>query len=125
MQFESMNSLSVNREKQVRENYQKQVNINDLLPELNGKVYAMVVNSDILSQVGIEKGDQVIVDREMIPSNGNIIIAKIGNDLCIRKLLIEEGRKTLISPGKSLAPLSVDPSFICWGVVIYVLKNLL
>ena len=125
MQFETMNNLSVNRERSDREIYQKQMNINDLLPEQNGKVYAMVVNSDILSQAGIEKGDQVIVDRDIIPSNGNIVIAKIGNDLCIRRLLIEEGRKTLISPGKSLAPLSVDPSFSCWGVVIYVLKNLL
>jgi SOS-response transcriptional repressor LexA len=125
MQFETMNNLSVNRERSDREIYQKQMNINDLLPEQNGKVYAMVVNSDILSQAGIEKGDQVIVDRDIIPSNGNIVIAKIGNDLCIRRLLIEEGRKTLVSPGKSLAPLSVDPSFSCWGVVIYVLKNLL
>ena len=124
MQFETMNSLSASK-KPGREIYQKQMNLNDLLPEQNGEVYAMVVNSDIVSQLGIEKGDQVIVDREIVPSNGNIVIAKIGNDLCIRRLLIEEGRKTLISPGKSLAPLSVDPSFNCWGVVIYVLKNLL
>ena len=119
-----MDSLSVNREKPARENFQKQVNVNDLLFDQAGKLYAMVVNSDILIPLGIEKGDQVIVDRELVPSNGNIVIAKIGNDLCIRRLLIEEGRKTLVSPGKSLAPLA-DSSFVCWGVVIYVLKSML
>jgi DNA polymerase V len=125
MKITAMDSLSVNREKAGKEHLQKQVNINELLLDQAGKVYAMVVNSDILNQLGIEKGDQVIVDRELVPSNGNIVIAKIGNDLCIRRLLIEEGRKTLVSPGQSLAPLAVDPSFICWGVVIYVLKNML
>ena len=125
MNFNTVDRGSINREKSGREHFQKQVNVNDLLLDHDGKVYSMVVNSDILNQVGIEKGDQVIVDREIVPSNGNIVIAKIGNDLCIRRLLIEEGRKTLVSPGKSLAPLAVDPSFICWGVVIYVLKNML
>ena len=125
MKITAMDSPLLNREKKGKEHIQKQVNVNELLLDQEGKVYAMMVNSDILDQLGIEKGDQVIVDRELVPSNGNIVIAKIGNDLCIRRLLIEEGRKTLVSPGRSLAPLVVDPSFICWGVVIYVLKSML
>jgi SOS-response transcriptional repressor LexA len=125
MQFLTMDNLTVNRQGKGSGHNQKQPDINDLLPDQSGKVYAMEVNSDIMNQIGIDKGDQVIVDREQVPSNGNIVVAKIGNDLCIRRLLIEEGRKTLISPGKSLAPLAVDPSFICWGVVIYVLKKML
>lgn len=125
MQILTMDNLTINRQRKGSGDHQKQLNINDLLPDQAGKVYAMEVNSDMMNQIGIDKGDQVIVDRDLLPSNGNIVIAKIGNDLCIRRLLIEEGRKTLISPGKSLAPLAVDPSFICWGVVIYVLKKMI
>jgi DNA polymerase V len=125
MQIGIMDSLSVNKGKPVGEAAINQVNMDDLFLERPGKLYAMVVNSEMVSQAGIDKGDQVIVDRERLPSNGNIVIARIGQDMCIRQLLIEDGRKTLVSPGKSLSPLAVDPSFICWGVVIYVLKKML
>jgi SOS-response transcriptional repressor LexA len=87
-------------------------------------VYLMQVNSGIMSDAGIEKGDQVVVERNKIPVNGNIIIARIGNDLCIRKIIIEESRKTLIAPGMQVSPLIIDNHIMCWGVVIYVLKKL-
>jgi DNA polymerase V len=95
------------------------------LLEEPGSYCALVVNTDILWEAGIQKGDQVVVDRSRQPLNGNIVIAKIGDDLCLRKILIEEGRKTLLTPGTSLAPLSGEHLFYFWGVVIYVLKKML
>ena len=102
-----------------------QYNIREVLPDAEGKLFAMEVNTQIARQAGIEKGDQIIVDREISPSNGNMVVARIGNDLCIRKLIIENGKKALISPGNELAPLAVDSSFMCWGVIIYVVKSLI
>ena len=92
-----------------------QYNIREVLPDADGKLFAMEVNTQIARQAGIEKGDQIIVDREISPSNGNMVVARIGNDLCIRKLIIEN----------ELAPLAVDSSFMCWGVILYVVKSLI
>ena len=124
MKIASMENLTINTNKKTAGSYDKQVNIAELVMEDPGAVYAMLVNSNIMSDAGINKGDQVIVDRNKLPVNGNIIIARIGNDLCIRKMLIEDGRRTLVSPGVNLAPLAVDKGFDAWGVVIYVLKKI-
>jgi DNA polymerase V len=90
----------------------------------NSAIYVMAVNSNIMSADGIVTGDQVVVDRSRMPVNGNIIIAKIGNDLCIRKILIEENRKTLVGSGIHISPLSMENNIFYWGVVIYVLKKM-
>lgn len=118
-----MGSLRINNTNTATVAYDKNINPCDLILEEPGEFYALLVNSDIMSEAGIQKGDQVVVDRCREPLNGNIVIAKIGNELCIRKILIEEGRKTLQTPGNTLAPLSGDNLFYFWGVVIYVLKK--
>jgi SOS-response transcriptional repressor LexA len=88
-------------------------------------IYSMQVNSDIMKDAGICSGDQVLVDRDLQPANGNIVVAKIGNSLCIRKFNMEQQKISLSAPGQKISPLVVGPDFQCWGVVIYVMKKMI
>ena len=86
--------------------------------------FALHVNSNVMSGAGISKGDQVIIDRQVMAKNGDIIIACLGEDLLIRRLVVEGRVPTLIGQGVPVAPLTLSSEDMVWGVVWYVLKPL-
>lgn len=84
----------------------------------------MRVNSDAMEAAGISKGDVVIIDRSLKPSNGKVVIANLNGEMLIRRL--EKIRNKLRSlPGSDkLSAIEIDASccdFSIWGVVTYVI----
>lgn len=82
------------------------------------------VTGDSMVGVGIYEGDFLVVDRAEEPASGHIIIARLGDDLCIKRLMIEAGCVWLVSENPKYKPILVteETDFEVWGRVLYSIR---
>lgn len=98
------------------------IDLNEQLIRNKAATFFMRVNSDAMQEVGIYKGDVVIVDRSVEPKHKSIVIASVGEELLIRRLEICDNQQRLTA-GKRLAPLEISHLQL-WGVVTYIIHKL-
>jgi DNA polymerase V len=101
------------------------IDLNKELAKSEGNTFILQVNSDAMKDAGIQKGDQVIVDRSETPVSGMIVVAAVNNELLIRRIQITNGSVQLI-PASNLAPIVITDfrdSYI-WGVATYLVRKL-
>ncbi len=87
--------------------------------------YIRVIGDSMIG-AGIEAGDLLIVDRATETNDGDIIVARINDELCIKRLSIEpSGRVWLVSENDDYAPLSIteEMDFEVWGQVTYSIRQ--
>jgi DNA polymerase V len=98
------------------------IDLNEALVKNKQTTFFLRVNCNAVKDAGIQKGDVVIVDRALAAGDGKVVIAVIGGELLIRKLMVIEKRMHLI--GDKLAPLVLSQGDACiWGVVTYVIHS--
>ena len=98
------------------------IDLNEALVKNKQTTFFLRVNCNSVKDAGIQKGDVVIVDRALAAGDGKVVIAVIGGELLIRKLMVIEKRMHLI--GDKLAPLVLSQGDACiWGVVTYVIHS--
>jgi DNA polymerase V len=97
--------------------------IAELILEKRDSVTLLKVNTDVMSDAGINDGDVVAVDRSLPYDNSSIIVAVIDDEMVIRKLEAGGGKEFLVTPGRKLAPLEVTGRLNVWGVVMYVIRK--
>ncbi|HJW17603.1 MAG TPA: S24 family peptidase, partial [Flavisolibacter sp.] len=98
------------------------IDLNEALVKNKQTTFFLRVNCNAVKEAGIQKGDVVIVDRSLPPGDGKVVIAVVGGELLIRKLMIIEKRMHLV--GDKLAPLVLTHSDASiWGVVTFVIHS--
>lgn len=86
--------------------------------------FFMRVNSDAMHAAGISKGDVVIIDRSLKPSNGKVVIANLNGEMLIRRLEKIKNKVRLLPESNNLSAIEIDTlccDFSIWGVVTYVI----
>lgn len=81
---------------------------------------------DSMKNAGITRNCLLVVDRSATPQNGNIIIARIGGELSVRRLSIGyDGSVRLLSENGNYKPIEVteEMDFEIWGRVIYSIRE--
>jgi DNA polymerase V len=66
-------------------------------------------------------GDSMIVDRAIETKPGDIVIARIGDEMCVKELFIDdEGKVFLIPKNVNYKPIIIDENmdFEIWGKVV-------
>lgn len=74
----------------------------------------------------IHPGSLLIVDRGMLTTSGNIVVARINDELCIKKLSIEkDGGVTLLSENPLYKPIVIteEMDFEVWGRVMHSIRT--
>ena len=80
------------------------------------------VTGDSMINIGIYPNCLLVVDRAMETQDGNIIIARIFDELCVKRLTIcNNGKVWLFSENENYAPIEIteDVDFEVWGRVLY------
>ncbi len=75
-----------------------------------------------MSNAGIYPNCLLVVDRAMETHSGHIIIARIFDELCVKRLSIcDDGKVWLLSENEIYAPIEVseEMDFEVWGRVLY------
>jgi DNA polymerase V len=100
------------------------IDLNEQLVKNKPATFFMRVNSDAMIGAGIYKGDVVIIDRSLEPSNGKVVIAVVDGEMLIRRMVKEDNRVMLVPANKKLSALDVTHALEVWGVVTYVIHHL-
>ena len=96
-------------------------------PAIFGRAdYLLRVYGESMQEGGILNGDLVAVRRTMTAENGQIVVARIGDEVTVKKLK-KEGTTIALHPQNRLYQvINVDPSkdsFIIEGVVVGVIRT--
>src|SRR5262249_39434054 len=84
--------------------------------------YYVRVEGDSMIGAGIKPGALLVVDRSLEPRSGDIVIARVGNEMCVKQLQIKgENEIRLISKNPAYPPIEITPEidFEVWGRVMY------
>jgi DNA polymerase V len=79
-------------------------------------------SGDSMTDAGIRENTTLVVDRAVETKSGDIIIARIGDEMLVKELLIDDdGRVLLVPRNNNFSPIEITPDtdFEIWGKVIY------
>lgn len=80
------------------------------------------VAGDSMIDIGIHPGALLVVDRAMETTDGDVVIARLGDLLTIKRLSIERDGKVWLMPENSSYPpieITEEMDFEVWGRVMY------
>lgn len=83
------------------------------------------VAGDSMIGAGIDAGDILIVDRAAETCDGHIVVARIGDELCVKRLSLKrDGTIWLLSANDEYKAIEIieDMDFEVWGRVVWSIK---
>lgn len=75
-----------------------------------GKFFALKVKGDSMINAGINQGDLVIIRRQPVAENGEIVAALIDDEATIKRLKMDDGRVFLLPENEKYSPIEVTYS---------------
>jgi DNA polymerase V len=78
-------------------------------------------SGDSMIDVGIHPNTTLIVDRMIETKSGDIVIARIGDEMCVKELFIDDEGKVFLTPkNANYKPIIIDEDmdFEIWGKVV-------
>lgn len=102
------------------------LDLNDLLIKNKTATFFVRIEGNSFLDSGISSGDIVIVDRTLSLTHNKIIIARVFDELVIRRILFQQNQIFLVSDNDALKPIQITPEteFELWGIVTYVIHQL-
>jgi DNA polymerase V len=82
--------------------------------------FFVCASGDSMIGVGIMDKTKLLVDRMLETKSGDIVIARIGDEVCVKELFIDdEGQIFLLSKNENYQPIAIDENmdFEIWGKV--------
>ena len=79
------------------------------------------VDGDSMIGAGIFPGTLLVVDRGVTAAEGDVIVARVGDELCVKRLSLEGGLVRLLSENELYPPIEIPEGtdFEVWGRVMY------
>lgn len=71
--------------------------------------FALQVSGDSMKNADMRDGDVIIVRRQQLAENGEIVVALIDGEATVKRLNIEDGTIRLVPENKKYKPITVDP----------------
>ncbi len=92
-----------------------------ILPDEN--VFALRVKGDSMMEAGIIEGDFILVKKQEFAQHGDIIVALIGEDTTVKKLIKKSDRYYLEPANPKYQPIPVTADVSIIGKVIHVIRK--
>jgi len=83
------------------------------------------VDGDSMVGAGILPGSLLVVDRGVTAAEGDVVVARLGDELCVKRLSLEGGTVRLLSENVLYPPIEVAEGvdFEVWGRVMYSIRR--
>lgn len=106
---------------------EENLDLNEYLIKHPAATFFVRVDGDSMKGAGIHRGDILIVDRALEPSNGKIVVAIINGEFTVKRIRIEKEKILLEPENPRYVPIQVHPEsdFEVWGVVTFVIHSCL
>ncbi len=109
------------------ENYiENSLDLNELIITHPSATFFVQVKGDSMVGAGVYCGDIVVVDRSLTVSHNKVVIARLYDELTIKRFCIEGDTFFLKPENDTYEPIEITPGmdFEVWGVVTYVIHQL-
>lgn len=96
------------------------IDLNDILIKDKAATYILRVSGHSMIDAGISDGDEIIVDRSITPTHGNIVVAALAGEFTVKRFEIDHhGKGWLVpaNPDYSPIPIEEEVDFLIFGVV--------
>jgi DNA polymerase V len=105
---------------------EERLDLNRYLVKHPASTFYVRVSGDSMTGAGINPNDILVVDRFIKHKSGNIVIASINGELCVKRLRIKDGSAWLYPENPAYDPLEIAPvdKFEVWGVVTATIRFL-
>jgi DNA polymerase V len=93
----------------------------ELVRHKSSTFYAKVVG-DSMRDAGIEEGDILVIDKQIKPVAGDLIVCYVGGEFAVKYLQISGDKVLLCAANEKYKPIEVSrdsEDFRVWGVVTY------
>jgi DNA polymerase V len=79
------------------------------------------VEGDSMIDAGIQPGALLVVDRAAEAHEGHVIVARVNNELCVKRFSTEGGKVLLVPANPLYQPIEITEGmdFEIWGRVVY------
>lgn len=105
----------------------KSLDLNDLIIKHQAATFFIRVKGNSMIEAGIRSNDILVVDRSLAIANNHIIIARINDELTVKRIKIEGEKLFLIPANDEYKPIEItdDMDFEVWGTVTFVIHQTL
>ena len=87
------------------------------------QIFALRVKGDSMIEAGIMPEDLVLVRRQLVCENGDIIVALLDGETTIKYFKQRKGKASLLPANKNYAPILIKGNFSVIGKVISVVRR--
>jgi DNA polymerase V len=103
----------------------KRLDLNEYCIRNRAATFFVEVEGDSMIGAGIYDGDILIVDRSLDAKPGDVVIACLGGDFTVKRLLKADGRWFLKPENTKYEAIELreDMEVLLWGVVTYVVHK--
>lgn len=95
----------------------------EYLLDMPGDIFSLTVRGDSMREEGINDGDIVIVEKDAIPRDGDIVAANVDGEWTVKYLKHKDGRIYLIPANPSYPVIKPRESLVIGGVVASVIRK--
>lgn len=99
------------------------ISLDDFLVKNPRSTFVIKVSGDSMIGAGIMPGDYILVDRTMIPKNGQIVVAQVDGDWTLKYFEKQGNRVCLRAANKKYPPIFPQQELMIAGVVIGVVRK--
>ncbi len=87
--------------------------------------YYIRVSGDSMIGANIHPGNLLVVDRSEETCDGHVVVARINDELCVKRLSLEGGTVRLISENPNYDPIVIteEMDFEVWGRVMHCIQS--
>ncbi len=102
------------------------VDLNEELIPHPGHTVLVRVCGDSMTGAGIRHGDLLVVDRQVVPRAGRIVVALLAEGFTLKRLASQRQRWWLEAANPAYPPLELEGSGDArlWGVALHVIRSL-
>ena len=99
------------------------LDLNDFCIEDEAATFFVRASGRSMIGAGIHDGDLLVVNRARRAQDQDIVIASLGGDLTVKRLVRKEGRWWLMPESAQHMPIEINMELEVWGVVTHVIHT--
>ncbi|MBI4067676.1 repressor LexA [Candidatus Gottesmanbacteria bacterium] len=85
--------------------------------------FILKVSGDSMVEAGIHDGDLVVIEKGVIPSEGDIVVAEVDGDFTLKYLKRQDGQAYLMPANSRYSPIYPEENLTIFGIVVSVIRK--
>lgn len=99
------------------------LNVQDLIAPHPNSTFYIRVKGQSMEGACIRSGSIVVVDRSLTPSHNKVVVARVGQDLLLKRMQVRQRKVFLVADPPEFPAIELGPQDEIWGLVTYCIQH--